>query len=217
MSGGGQPELHVEAIDRALDGVAIIRQSDGTIVYANEALESLLGPAAGQRDAAIAELVQSGRIDAVELAHPELGAIRLIVVPRDSTRAAERSWRRDLRRELARARRRSWPLTVAAVALDAGGSTRIAAAAWGAVLRAEDSLAPHSAGAYLLILPDCSLELAHAVAARIRAATPAPATASIGLATCAPDEQLESLVSRAFAALEKARAVGGNQVVSLPG
>ncbi|HEX4563394.1 MAG TPA: hypothetical protein VH115_02970 [Solirubrobacteraceae bacterium] len=165
---------------------------------------------------AVAELVPSGRVNAVELAHPEFGAIRLIVVPRDSTRAAERVWHHDLRRELARARRRGWPLTVGAIAIDAGASTRGAAAAWANVLREEDSLAAHEDGAYLAILPDCSAEAAAAVAERIRAATPAPATVSIGFTAWVAGEDLESVVTRALGALAEARHAGSNQVVIAP-
>jgi PAS domain-containing protein len=207
----------VDVLDRALDGVTIVRQSDGTIVYANIALKALLGASPGELKAGVSELVKSGRTSAVEVAHPDLGAIRLIVIPRDARRSMERSWRRDLRHELARARRRSWPLSVAAVALDAGGGTQLAAAAWGTALRGEDSLAPYEAGVYLIVLPDCPLESADSVvAARIREATPAPATASIGLAEWTFDEQLESLASRALEALASARSAGGDQVAFAP-
>jgi PAS domain-containing protein len=204
--------LTAGVLDRALDGVAIVRQSDGAIVYANAALETRLGVGADQLHAAVAELVTGGRVDALELAHPDLGAIRLIVLARDARRSGERSWRRDLRRELARARRRSWPLCLAAVALDAGVGTQLAAAAWGTVLRGEDSLAAHEAGVYLVILPDCALEGARAVAGRIQEVTPPPATVSVGLAANAQGEQLDSLAARALDALARARAAGGDQV-----
>ena len=216
---GGNPEpptLSVEVLDRALDGVAIVRRSDGTIIYANPALKALLATGSDELDTAISDLSQEGRTDAVELAHPELGAIRLIVVPRGTGRPAERAWRRDLRREIARARRRSWPLAVAAVALDAGGGTQRAAIAWSTALRGEDSLTPHEAGIYVVVLPDCSVDAAHRVAARIREATPAPATASIGLAAWTPEERLESLVSRALEALAQAQADGGNRTTVAP-
>jgi hypothetical protein len=185
-------------------------------VYANKALRILLGAAPDEVEEAVAELVRGGRINAVELAHPEFGAIRLIVVPRDSTRAAERAWHRDLRRELARAQRRGWPVTVGAIAIDAGGSTRGAAAAWAKVLREEDSLATHEDGVYLAILPDCAAGAAAAVAERIRAASPAPATVSIGFTTWVAEEALESLVTRVLGALAEARDTGSNQVVIAP-
>jgi hypothetical protein len=216
-TGAAEDAPRVDLLDRTLDAVAIVRQSDGTIVYANLALKALLGASPDELNAGVAELVQSGRTNTVELAHPDLGAIRLIVVPRDTRRSAERSWRRDLRRELARARRRGWPLSVAAVALDAGGGTQLAAAAWGTVLRGEDSLAPYEGGVYLIVLPDCPLEAADSVvAARIREVTPAPATASIGLAAWVVDEQLQALAGRALEALAGARSAGGNQVAFAP-
>jgi PAS domain-containing protein len=211
-SGSLEPSVRAEVLDRAIDGVAIVRQSDGAVVYANDALKELLGATPDELAATVKTLTRSGRTDAVELAHPDFGAIRLIVVPGDRRRSAERSWRRDLRRELARARRRSWPVTVAAIALDAGGSTLLASAAWGKVLRAEDSLAAHEDGAYLAVLPDCPLEATPAVTARIKGATPAPGKASIGIAAWVLDEPLESLATRAIDALAQARAAGGDQV-----
>jgi hypothetical protein len=138
--------------------------------------------------------------------------IRLIVVPRESRRrSAERSWRRDLRRELARAMRREWPLTIAALALDAGASPHTAAAAWGSVLREEDSLAPFEGGTYLLVLPDCPTTAALGVAERVKNASPPPATVSIGIATWVAEEPLQSLLARALEALAAARAAGGDQ------
>jgi hypothetical protein len=185
-------------------------------VYTNPALADLLGVDNNELEAAVAELVRSGRTNAVELAHPDLGLIRLIVVPRDVARAAERQWRRDLRRELARARRRGWPLTVGAIALDAGGGTYAAASAWGRVLRAEDSLTQYEEGIYLIALPDCAADVAPAVAARLAQATPAPGTASVGFTTAGPDERVDAVVKRALRALADARAAGSSQIVLAP-
>jgi hypothetical protein len=193
-----------------------MRQSDGAIVYANDAIAELLAAEPGGLQEAVAELVRSGRTNAVELAHPDFGLVRLIVIPRDAVRAAERVWRRDLRRELARAKRRGWPLTLAAIALDAGGGTQAAAAAWDKVLRAEDSLTPYEEGVYLVILPDCPVDAAHGVAERLRDATPPPATVSLGFTSVSGDERLEAVVKRALRALEDARAAGSNQVVVMP-
>jgi len=206
-------ERHLELLDRVLDGIAIVRQSDGALVYANPALKTLLGAGSEDLEEAIGEVVRGGRAHAVQLAHPDLGAIRMIVIPRDARRAAERPWHRDLRRELARAHRRGWPLMVGAIALDAGGSTQAAASAWANALREEDSVTPHEAGVYLLVLPDCPAEAGQGVAARIRRATPAPAAVSIGIAVWIDGEQLESLVARALEALADARAAGGGQLV----
>jgi hypothetical protein len=193
-----------------------VRQSDGGLVYANAALSALLGVGPGEIEGAVGELIRSGRINAVELAHPDIGMIRLIVVPRDVARAAERAWRRDLRRELARARRRGWPLTVGAIALDAGGSTQAAASAWLGVLRAEDSLTPYEEGVYLMVLPDCPTEFAPALAARLAQATPAPASASIGFTAASADERVDAVVKRALRALADARAAGSGQIVLAP-
>ena len=210
-------ERQLELFDRSLDGIAIVQQSDGTLVYANPALKALLGSGTEELEGALGEAIRSGRTDAVELAHPDFGALRLIIVPRDARRAAERPWHRDLRRELARARRRRWPLTVGAIALDAGGSTQVAASAWASVLRDEDSVTPHEAGVYLLVLPDCPVEAAQrVVAARVMRATPAPATVSIGLAAWVSGEELESVVTRALGALVDARAAGSDQAIIAP-
>jgi hypothetical protein len=225
VDGGGssegaaaRSERQLELLDRSLDGIAVVQQSDGTLVYANPALKALLGSGPEELAGALGEAIGSGRTDAVDLAHPDFGALRLIIVPRDARRAAERPWHRDLRRELARARRRRWPLTVGAIALDAGGSTQVAAAAWASVLRDEDSVTPHEAGVYLLVLPDCSAEAAQRVVSeRVMRATPAPATASIGLAAWVTGEELESVVTRALGALADARAAGSNEAIIAPG
>lgn|GEM_PF-5399264 len=211
-----QPAKDVAILDRLLDGIAIVRHSDGGLVYANAALAALLGGGAGELEGAVGELIRSGGINAVELAHPDIGMIRLVVVPRDAARSAERAWRRELRRELARARRRGWPLTVGAIALDAGGSTQTSASAWLQMLRAEDSLAPYEEGVYLVVLPDCPAEFAPTVAARLAQATPAPGTASIGFTAAAADERVDAVVERALRALADARAAGRSQVVLAP-
>jgi hypothetical protein len=208
-----QPEQHAQILDRLLDGVAIVRQSDRSLVYANPALASLLGVGPGALEAAVDELVRSGRANAVELAHPDFGIVRLIIVARDAARAAERAWRRDLRREMARAHRRGWPLTVGAIALEAGGSAQAAAAAWIEVLRAEDSITPYDEGVYLMVLPDCPAEAASSIAERLRGATPAPATPSIGFTTAIADERIDTIVKRALRALDEARATAVDHVV----
>ena len=193
-----------------------MRHSDGALLYANPALIRLLGSEPYELEGAVAEVVRGGRTNVVELAHPELGMIRLVVVPRDSARAVERGWHGDLRRELARARRRGWPLTVGAIALDAGGSTQAAAVAWTAALRAEDGISAYEEGIYLIVLPDCPVDAASSVAARIREATPAPATVSIGFTACAPGDRIDAVVKRVLRALADARAAGSSQTVVAP-
>jgi hypothetical protein len=214
--GSVTPEQHIEILDRLLDGVAIVRQSDHALVYANPALAAVLAVETDELEHAVDELVRSGRANAIELAHPDFGLIRMIFVPRDQARAAERAWRRDLRREMARARRRGWPLTVGAIGLDAGGSTQAAAAAWLKALRAEDSITPYDDGAYLMVLPDCPAEAALGIAERLRQATPPPATTSIGFTIAIVDEPIDSVIRRALRALAEARAAGTNQVVVAP-
>ena len=193
-----------------------MRHSDGALLYANPALSKVLGSEPYELEGAVAELVRGGRTNVVELAHPELGMVRLVVVPRDTARAAERRWHRDLRRELARARRRGWPLTVGAVALDAGGGTQAAAVAWANALRAEDGLSAYEEGIYLLVLPDCPAEATSSVAARLREATPAPATLSIGFTTCVLGDRVDAVTKRALRALADARAAGSSQTVIAP-
>src|ERR1700726_1545973 len=92
-----QSQNHAEILDGLLDGIAIVRQSDAALLYANPALSSLLDAEPDELERAVAERIQSGRTSAVELAHPELGLIRLVVLPRNSARAAELAWRHDLR------------------------------------------------------------------------------------------------------------------------
>jgi PAS domain-containing protein len=45
----------VDVLDGALDGIAIVRQGDGTIVYANVALKALLGASPDELTAGVTE------------------------------------------------------------------------------------------------------------------------------------------------------------------
>ena len=51
--GAAQDAPRIDVLDRALDGVAIVRQSDGTIVYANVALKALLGASPDELNAGV--------------------------------------------------------------------------------------------------------------------------------------------------------------------
>jgi diguanylate cyclase (GGDEF)-like protein len=81
------------------------------------------------------------------------------------------------------------------------------------VLRATDLLARYGGDEFLLLLPECPVEEAMVVVARLRGATPADLTCSIGLTSSIGDEDADRVLSRADEALYDAKRQGRNGVV----
>jgi diguanylate cyclase (GGDEF)-like protein len=90
---------------------------------------------------------------------------------------------------------------------------RDTARAWTAALREGDMLARAEGVEFLLLLPDCDARGALNVAERLRHATPGEETASVGLACWDGEEDGESLIGRAHAALHEARGAGRDRTV----
>ncbi|HWP63429.1 MAG TPA: diguanylate cyclase [Candidatus Binatia bacterium] len=135
-----------------------------------------------------------------------------------------------LERELALARRRAEPLSLAVADLDhfkayndrfghqAGDALlAAAAAAWRSAVRATDTVARFGGEEFVIVMPGAGSEDAVAVAERIRAATPPEVTVSIGVATWDGRESAAELLRRADVALFEAKAAGRNRVVAAPG
>jgi diguanylate cyclase (GGDEF)-like protein len=129
-----------------------------------------------------------------------------------------RSADEELARLLARSRREGAPLSVAMIALDhfdrhghAGGDRLLQAAAraWTDALRAGDLLARYGDAEFVAFFSPCGLDDATAAAERLREAQPC----SIGVALWNRGESAFELLSRAGAALSKAKAGGGNRAV----
>ncbi len=131
-----------------------------------------------------------------------------------------------LDRELAAARRRAEPLSVAVIDLDhfkayndryghqAGDALLAgAAAAWRSSLRATDVIARFGGEEFVVVMPGADGAAARAVVERLRAATPEGVTASVGIATWDGRESGAELIRRADIALFEAKAAGRNQVV----
>ncbi|MEZ5116838.1 MAG: diguanylate cyclase [Candidatus Nanopelagicales bacterium] len=93
---------------------------------------------------------------------------------------------------------------------------RDAASAWRRQLRGDDVLARYGGEEFGVLLPGCGLGEARGVLERLRRATPAPATVSVGLAEWDGHEPPESLVARADAALYAAKAAGRDRVEVAP-
>jgi diguanylate cyclase (GGDEF)-like protein/PAS domain S-box-containing protein len=138
-----------------------------------------------------------------------------------------RHWEEELPRELARGARERTPLCVAMLDLDhfkayndrcghqAGDRLlREAAASWRGVLRPYDILARYGGEEFSVILPGCSLDAALALVERLRATTPEGESCSAGVAEWDGDEQAESLVGRADAALYRAKGAGRDRAVA---
>jgi diguanylate cyclase (GGDEF)-like protein len=133
-----------------------------------------------------------------------------------------RSWDEELPRALARARRTADPLCVALIDLDhlkafndthghqAGDALlAAAAAAWRTRLRVTDLIVRFGGDEFAVILPDCPLDQANDVLARVRAATPHGQTCSAGIACWSITETTETLIARADTALYNAKADRG--------
>jgi len=143
--------------------------------------------------------------------------------------ANRRTWDERLPEELARARRTGEPLCVAVLDLDrfklyndtnghqAGDQLlRSAAAAWRDELRTTDVLARYGGEEFTVALPACGVPAAMDVLERLRERIPLGQTASVGIALWDGLETAEQLVSRADAALYRAKRRGRDQIVLAP-
>jgi diguanylate cyclase len=132
-----------------------------------------------------------------------------------------RGWETALSAGLERARRHGLATTVALLDLDhfkryndshghqAGDRLlKTAAAAWTGQLRQGDLLARYGGEEFILLLPGCTAQEATDVVQRLRGATPDNQTFSAGIATWTAPETSDQLVSRADAALYRAKAGG---------
>jgi diguanylate cyclase (GGDEF)-like protein len=137
-----------------------------------------------------------------------------------------RMWEEHLPREMARARRDSTPLCVALIDLDefkayndrhghqAGDRLlRDAASEWRSRLRASDVIARYGGEEFGVLLPGCDLPAALDLLERIRTATPAPATCSIGVAVWDGGETARELLDRADRALYAAKRAGRDRTM----
>jgi diguanylate cyclase (GGDEF)-like protein len=125
----------------------------------------------------------------------------------------------ELARELARAERHGFPLSVAALDLNdfkdyndehghvAGDRLlKEAAAAWLGVLRDEDLIARFGGDEFVAVLSDCPEAEAHAIALRLSRLVPLDQTCSTGVATWDGTESAGALLARADKALYAAKA-----------
>ncbi len=136
---------------------------------------------------------------------------------------------RQLDREMARAARRGSPLGFALMDLDnfkayndryghpAGDRLLVRAArAWGARVRAQDTLARYGGEEFVVLLPDCGPGASSPlqIVERIRTGTPDAQTASVGLAIWDGREPPHALAGRADAALYAAKQDGRDRVLA---
>jgi diguanylate cyclase (GGDEF)-like protein len=141
---------------------------------------------------------------------------------------SRRAWAAELPRELARARRQYYIVSVGLLDVDAfadcndregsAGADRLlkaASAAWKAELRSSDLLARYGGDEFAFLLPACLPDDARRVLDRVRLATP-DATCSIGTTWWDGYEGVEALLARADRALHTAKASGGNRVIQVP-
>ncbi len=127
----------------------------------------------------------------------------------------------ELPRELARARRNEYPISIAMLDLDHLGAFNMlrgegegdrlikeAAALWRNELREVDLVARLEGGLFAVVLPNCGLGEAIDVMDRVRAATPRRQSASAGVARWDGEEPSELLQARSEEALTAAKQAG---------
>jgi diguanylate cyclase (GGDEF)-like protein len=141
--------------------------------------------------------------------------------------ATRRVFDDELPRELARARRLDYPVSIAMLDLDHLGAFNMvrgeregdrlikeAAALWRNELREVDTLARLDGGNFALVLPNCGLGEAGEVLDRVRAATPRGQTASAGVARWDGEEPSELLQVRGSDALMSAKQSGRDMTIA---
>lgn len=140
--------------------------------------------------------------------------------------ANRRSWDEELPRELARAQRQRYGVTVILLDLDhfkdyndrfghpAGDELlKEVAATWRLTVRVTDLVARHGGEEFAVLLPQCPPRSAADITERLRQAMPSQQTLSGGIAVWDGQETPETLVARADAALYTAKRQGRNQWV----
>ena len=136
-----------------------------------------------------------------------------------------RAWDEELRREIARAARRFYPLCLVLLDIDhfkefndtrghqAGDALlKEAATSWRMLLRVTDFIARYGGDEFLVLLPDCPRDEALAVVERLRGIMPGDQTASAGLTFWSEGLTAEALVERADKVLYEAKRGGRDRV-----
>jgi diguanylate cyclase (GGDEF)-like protein/PAS domain S-box-containing protein len=145
------------------------------------------------------------------------------------------AWDEALGREMSRAQRHGFPLSVGIIDLDhfkrindefghlTGDSVlQRMSRAWKDALRPSDVLARYGGEEFGLVLPDCNLDHAQVAAERLRQCAPRirslplPITCSAGVAQWDGHEPSEKLVDRADAALYRAKDRGRDRIERAP-
>lgn len=140
--------------------------------------------------------------------------------------ANRRAMDEEIRRELTRARRMGYQVTLAMLDLDhfkayndrhghpAGDELlREAANAWRIAVRETDFIARWGGEGFVVLLPSCPSANAADIIGRLRDAVPAPQTVSAGVATWDGLESAESLLARTDRALYEAKRAGRDRLV----
>ena len=142
--------------------------------------------------------------------------------------ANRRAWEEEIERAMARSRRDGTALSVALLDLDGFKAynddwghvrgddlLREFAARWREPLREVDLLARYGGDEFALLLPGSETEEARVVVQRLRAATAALPSFSVGLASWDGSETTEAVMARADAALYNSKRSGPGRITAL--
>lgn len=180
----------------------------------SDRVASLLGLFAGQTAALVERADLLARLEALARTDPLTGA------------ANRRALDENLERILAATRRSRRPVSIVMFDLDhfkqyndsrghqvGDALLRDVVASWRTELRPVDEIARYGGEEFLVILPECDLATAGAIAERLRAVVPDAQTVSAGVATWEPSESPDDLIARADAALYTAKNAGRDRMV----
>jgi diguanylate cyclase (GGDEF)-like protein/PAS domain S-box-containing protein len=175
---------------------------------------AVLRDASKRRDAERDEAAHNSELEALARTDPLTG------LPN------RRAWDQELFREMARARRQSWPMCAAILDLDhfklyndshghQAGDRLLSetAQAWSRSSRISDFLARYGGEEFGLVLPNCAMDEAVLAVERLRGSTPGGETCSAGVASWDGAEPGEHLVARADAALYAAKRAGRDRTI----
>jgi len=201
--------------------------SDGRVIDVDTAIRPLRGEGPNRLIALVRDITERKRAQ-VDLEESERKAYLAARLDPLTGIANRRAWEEEIQRAMARSRRDGSPVTVGLLDLDGFKAynddwghvrgdelLRSFTARWREPLREVDLLARYGGDEFAVLLPGSSVEEARLVIQRLRAASAALPSFSVGLAGWDGAESAEALMARADAALYNSKRAGPGRVTVL--